>query len=97
MEQPSGVQKVKVASARQNQLAKDSSDISTLHEYSVWLTKTWYSLKHEGYSNKKAWLFIDSATRVMFKGVVPRWYEKFKQESDSLMKEKNRYKRVRIV
>ena len=66
-------------------------------KHNLWITQTFYGLKHKGYSTKNAWLYIDSASRAMYKGILPPWYEKMKRETDSLIKEKNKYKRVRIV
>ena len=76
---------------------QDSQLMQEQDIFSLWLTKTYYALKHDGLSNKKAWLQIDSLTKLKYKGAFPYWYPKLKQESDSLMKEKNKYKRVRIV
>lgn len=66
-------------------------------QFEQWMNKTYYALRHEGLSNKKTWLQIDSLTRARYKGALPPWYQILKQESDSLMKEKTRYKRVRLV
>jgi len=76
---------------------KDSLFSKEIDAFNLWFTQKYHELKHNGYSNKNAWLFIDSATKMRYQGRLPEWYPRVKQETDSLMKEKSRYKRVRIV
>ena len=75
----------------------DSLKLLEQEAFTVWLTQTYYALKHSGLSNKKAWLYIDSATRTKYNDSIPSWYPQLRQESDSLIREKNKYKRKRIV
>jgi hypothetical protein len=75
----------------------DSLQMEEQDRYNLWMRKTYYALRHEGHSNKKAWLYIDSLTKQMYKDSVPHWYARMKRESDSTIKVKNRYKRIRIV
>ncbi len=75
----------------------DSLLMEEQDRYNLWMRKTYYALRHEGHSNKKTWLYIDSLTKQMYKDSVPHWYVRMKRESDSTIKVKNRYKRIRIV
>jgi hypothetical protein len=94
---------VKIASASQEtgdssiSLTPDSSVSEERSNYDLWLTQTFYSLRTQGLSPKKTWLYIDSLTKSMYKGIVPRWYQGLKQDFDSTVRQKNIHKRKPII
>jgi hypothetical protein len=77
--------------------AKDSIVIEEQNKHGEWMVKTYYALKQMGYNYKKTWIYIDSATRTIYRDSIPAWYQMLKQQTDSSIRDKKRYKRVPIM
>ena len=95
--------KVRVAASHVSQsshsaaAAKDSIAIEEQNRHGEWMVKTFYALKQMGFNYKKTWIYIDSATKTIYRDSIPNWYQMLKQQTDSSIREKKRYKRVSIV
>ena len=95
--------RVKVAAVHVDQSShnanfnRDSLEIEEQNRHGEWMVKTFYSLKQMGLNYKKAWLYIDSATKSVYKDTIPHWYQTLKQQTDSSMRDKKRYKRIPIM
>jgi hypothetical protein len=102
-ERSSSDPKVKVAGTHVDQAShaaaavKDSIAIEEQNRHGEWMVKTYYALKQMGYNYKKTWGYIDSATNTIYRDSIPAWYYRLKQQTDSSIKDKKRYRRVPIV
>ena len=100
-QQPSGEGQVKIAGIHQDQSNHEANGDSLLleeqNQTGEWMVKTFYELRQLGYNSKRAWTYIDSATKANYRDSLPHWYPELKQRTDSLMRDKKKYKRVPII
>jgi hypothetical protein len=95
--------KVKVAAVHIEQSShnananRDSLEIEEQNRHGEWMVRTFYNLKQMGLNYKKAWIYIDSATKSIYRDSIPRWYGILKQQTDSSMRDKKLYKRIPIM
>jgi hypothetical protein len=72
----------------------DSLTLEEQNRHGEWMVKTFYSLKQIGYSAKRTWIYIDSATRSIYNDSIPHWYADLKKQTDSSIRDKKIYRRV---
>jgi hypothetical protein len=95
--------KVKVAAVHMEQSShnatanRDSIEIEEQNRHGEWMVRTFYSLKQMGLNYKKSWIYIDSATKSIYKDSIPHWYGMLKQQTANSMRDKKRYKRTPIM
>ena len=100
-QQSSGDVHVKIAAIHKDQNSHEATGDSLLLEeknrYGEWIVKTFYELRQIGYNYKKTWIYIDSATKTIYRDSVPLWYLVLKQRTDSSIRDKKKYRRVPII